>query len=197
VTPEAFYREIVPARWNDRLERAFADAQSGAELRIDTTVRVVVGQPEGETFFLNIRDGRIATEDRPQGEISIDVSQDRRGFERIAADSDGDPLRFLGLLAGSGEPLRLTKTRLRALQSLDGALELRVTGDSGFRIGLCFGSPRVGRRATVTMTPAVYEAMRDGALDLQRAFLDGQLELSGDLDLAMRVALAAFSPDGA
>jgi putative sterol carrier protein len=45
------------------------------------------------------------------------------------------------------------------------------------------------------VAPDVYADLRAGRLDAQNAFLSGKLELEGDVQLAMQLALAALSPD--
>ena len=48
---------------------------------------------------------------------------------------------------------------------------------------------------TIRVHPEVYAELRAGKLDAQNAFMGGKLQVEGDLQLAMQVALAAMAPD--
>jgi putative sterol carrier protein len=47
----------------------------------------------------------------------------------------------------------------------------------------------------IRVSPEVYEELREGRLDAQNAFMGGKLEVTGDLQIAMQLALAALSPE--
>ena len=49
--------------------------------------------------------------------------------------------------------------------------------------------------ASITVDDQAYRELRDGRLDPQSAFLDGQIRVEGDMQLAMQLALAAIAPD--
>jgi len=205
VSPRVFYTEHVPAQWNRTLvEQQAAAAGEPAARRllddmrdVDATVRIDVAGDDGGTFFLNVRRGAMSAEEAPAGVPLLTVLQDRRAFERIASEAGDSALGLLGGLSGFTGEFKLTKSRLENLRGISGCLGFEVTWADGFAFRVQFGgdSPSAEPDTEIRVGPELYADLRAGRIDPQSAFMNGQLDVSGDLQIAMQLALAALSPE--
>ncbi len=203
--PRTFYTKTVPAQWNETLaeqEAAAAGDDEAAKVLegmrgVSATLRVDVDGDSGGTFFLNVTDGAMAAGDAPSEPLLMTVLQDRRAFERIASEAGDSALGLLGGLAGFAGDFKLTRSRLENVRGVGGCIGFEVTGDEGFAFRVHFGETPVPERPDmeIKVGPAIYDDLRAGRLDPQNAFMSGQLDVSGDLQIAMQLALAALSPE--
>jgi hypothetical protein len=205
LSPRAFYRERVPTQWNRTLAEqeaaAEGDEAAGRVLEgmrgVDVTLRIEVEGDDGGTFFLNVRRGAMSCDDAPADAPLLTVLQDQRAFESIAAEAGDSALGLLGGLSGLAGDFKLTRSRLDNLRGVSGCLAFEVTGDEGFAFRVHFGGDPVpdAPDTEIRVGPDVYAELREGRLDPQNAFMSGQLDVSGDLQIAMQLALAALSPE--
>lgn len=202
LSPKAFYTEQVPTQWNrvlDVQEQAVEEARRVLDdmRAVEITIRVDVQDAQGGTFFLNVRDGRMVAEDEPAREPLMTVIQDLNAFQRIAAESGDSALGLLGGLSGLAGDFKLTRSRVENLAGLSGSLHFAVAGGNGFAFCVHFGSGPVPEDpdTSIQVTDDVYDDLRQGRLDPQNAFMEGKIEVSGDLQIAMQLALAALSPE--
>lgn len=201
-SPDRFYRERIPGQWN----RALAGQQKAAERErklleemeaVDATIRVTVEGEDGGTFFLNVERGRMEPGESPAHPPFLTLVQDRAAFEALAREAGDSALGFLGGLTGLADDLKLTRTRLANLAKLSGTLRFEVRGENGFALVTRFGDGPVAEQAdcTLAVEADTYAELRAGRLDPQQAFMSQKIEASGDLQLAMQLALAVLSPD--
>ena len=104
---------------------------------------------------------------------------------------------FLGGLSGLAGGMKLTQGRIENLSGVSGCLRFEITGDRGFALLTHFGSAPLPDQpdTSIAVSPEAYQALRSGELDPQDAFMNGQIQVEGDMQLAMQIALAALSPD--
>jgi putative sterol carrier protein len=200
--PRAYFTEHLPAQFERALraqERAVQEAERVlAGMRgVDTTIVVEVHGEGGGRFVLNVDGGRLTPGDAPAHPPVMTLIQERRDFERLIRDAGNSALGFLGGLSGLAGEIKLTRDRLGLLAGLAGTLRFRVTGDDGFCVLTHFGAgaPKEPPDTEIRVAPDVYADLQAGRLDAQSAFMSGKLELEGDMQLAMQLALAAMSPD--
>ena len=200
--PRTFFRETLPAQFNEALreqEQIVETAQRVLEgMRgVDATIRVEIRGDGGGIFFLNIAAGRLTPGDAPAHPPFLTLVQDRPSFERFAAEVGGSALGFLGALSGLAQEMRLTRARIHMLAGLAGSVRFELRGEGGFSLLTHFGAAAPPDRPTtsIAVDRTAYRALRAGELDPQDAFLSGQIQLEGDLQLAMQLALAALAPD--
>ena len=200
--PAAYYTERLPAQFDRALreqERAVETAQRVLDgMRGVTTSLVVrVTGEGGGTFHLNVDEGRLTPGDAATHPVLLTLVQDRAGFERLIADAGDSALGFLGGLTGLADEMKLTRARVESLAGVSGTLLFAVGGDDGFDLVTHFGpgEPNDPPDTAIRVDPAVYAELRAGQLDAQNAFMGGKLEIEGDMQLAMQVALAALAPD--
>jgi hypothetical protein len=200
--PRAFFTERLPAQWARALreqERAVEAAQRVLDgmRAVEASIRVEVRGEGGGTFFLNLANGLMTAAPEPAQTPFLTLVQERPAFERLAAEAGDSALGFLGGLSGLAGDMKLTRARLEALAGVEGSLHFEVTGPEGFALLTHFGAGPVPDEPTtrIAVSPEAYHALRSGELNPQDAFMSGQIQVEGDMQLAMQIALAALSPD--
>jgi hypothetical protein len=204
--PDAFYGDRVPAHWNrtvDAQERA-AEADPEARRLLDEMQRVratidvvVTGGPTPRRYHLNVRAGRMTADAEPVRPPFLVLVHDLDTFATLERESGDSVLGFLGALAGQAGDMKLTVTRLQNLLALSGSARLELTGGAPMTLVAHFG-PETGQEApecTLRIPSDTYAALRAGELAPQEAFLGGEVEIEGDMQLAMQLALAALAPE--
>ncbi len=205
-SPHDFYDRRVPAHWNralDEQRRAAADDPDAARLAeameaVNGTIRIVVRRAgdSDETFHLDISDGRMCAADEPSHAPFLTLAHDLTAFEVLERESGDSVLGFLGGLAGLGEEMKLTAGRMQNLAGLSGTLLFQRTGAAGFKMLLHFGDLPIGQpQCSLEIGFEAYEQLRAGQLSPQDAFMNGQIVATGDMQMAMQLALAAMTPD--
>jgi hypothetical protein len=203
---QIFYRERVPEQFNRTLksQRAAArdDPAAARMLEEMEAVRtaIIVQVESGDALHRHayeIDRGEMRWVDEPTCAAFLILSHALEDFPSIRRECGDSLLGFLGGLAGLGDEMRLTSQRVRSLRALDGSLVFERVGPGGFVLFASFGieTPEPEPRASIRLDEAVYGRLRTGELDPQDAFLDGQIEIDGDMEMAVGLALAALSPD--
>jgi len=207
--PRDFYDRRVPAQWNKTLDEQQAKAGSDADAArvaggmaaVDATIRVVVREPEAldaelETY-LNVDAGRMSAGREPSHAPFMTLAHDHAAFLVLERESGDSVLGFLGGLAGLEEALKLTAQRMQNLADLAGTLRFELSGEGGFALLVHFGTEPMTTepRCTLQIAREAYEQLRSGELNPQDAFMTGQIVATGDMQMAMQLALAAMTPD--
>lgn len=200
--PGRFFGEELPAELNRALReqerRVEAERRVLEAMRaVDATLCFEVRGEGGGTFFVNLEGGRATASDRAARPRLLGIVQDRAGFDRLVREAGDSPLRLIGGLSGLGEELRLTRSRVEALAGVTGRVRFEVSGEKGFWLLACFGGAtgEGAPDATIRVDAAAYAELKAGKLDPPSAFLSGRIEVDGDAQLAMRIALAAMAPE--
>jgi len=201
-----FYTERVPLQFNRTLarQRAIAaedpDAASLLEGMEAVRAAIVVEVDVGETIHrhaFEIENGEMRCVDDPSRPPFLILGHTLDDFPNIRRECGDSLLGFLGGLAGLGDEMRLTAQRVRSLRELHGSLSFERIDPGGFVLWATFGvdAPEATPRARIRLEEAIYARLRSGELDPQDAFLDGMIEIEGDMEMAVGLALAALSPD--
>ena len=198
----AFYGEKIPRDFNDMLERQRALGESGRRLHLEmaavnATIRIEVRGDSTDTFALNITGGHMSTSDLPAYPPFLTLVQDEAAFRRLEQETRGSFTALLGALAGLGAEMKLTRKRVIDLEAVNGVIRLEVTGRDGFTIMTGFGaiSSAAEPDASIRMDGEAYAELRAGRLDPQNAFLDGRIDVEGDMEKVMQLAFSAIAPD--
>jgi len=201
-----FYRECIPEQFNRTLEKqraaASGDPAAARMLEEMEAVRtaIVVQIDSGDTLHrhaFEIDRGVMRYVETPERLPFLILGHSLEDFPDIRRECGDSLLGFLGGLAGLGDEMRLTSQRVRSLRELNGSLVFERVGPGGFVLFASFGieTPEPEPRATIRLDEAIYAQLRTGELDPQEAFLGGQIEIEGDMEMAVGLALAALSPD--
>jgi len=203
-TPEVFFTERFPAQMNRQLaeqEEAAAAAQRALEgmRALDATLRFEVRGEGGGTWYVNFAGGRASASTTPSHPPFLSITLDRADFEPLWREAGDHVLGFLGGVSGMGAPIKLTRSRVEQIGGVKGTLLFELTGEGGFRLLAHLGGEPPAADAppatTIRVDAAAYRELRSGALQPQDAFLAGKIQVEGDMQLAMQLALAVLSPD--
>lgn len=206
-TAQQYYAEQVPSQFNRLLEEqeqaaAGADAEYAQRVLngmrdVTATIRVDVRGEGGGTWFLNIRAGRMASGDAAEQAPFLTMIQDIASYEHLVREAGDSALGMLGGLSGLAGEMKLTRARIDNLTGVGGSLQFTLSGADGFTLLTHFGSDPVPEQPTTTITvdPEGYRKLRAGEIQAHEAFMSGLIQVEGDMQLAMQLALAALSPD--
>jgi len=209
--PRDFYERRVPAQWNKALaeQQGKSEGEGGEDAArvaedmraVDATIRVRVREEGADEAFvethLNVSAGEMAAGETAAHPPFMTLTHDIAAFAVLERESGDSVLGFLGGLAGLDEALKLTAQRMQNLADLAGTLCFELVGDDGFALLVHFGTdaPTDEPRCTLQIDREAYEKLRSGELNPQDAFMGGQINVSGDMQMAMQLALAAMTPD--
>lgn len=195
--PQDFYNRRVPIQWNKTLdEQESGPVREGME-GVDATIRILVRGDTEERFHLNIAKGRMTAEPEAVQPPFMTLAHDLDAFAILEQESGDSVLGFLGGLAGLEESMKLTTGRMLNLAGLSGTLRFALTGEGGFALLVHFGDEPIADEAKCSLEIAreAYDKLRTGEINPQEAFMNQQIAVEGDMQMAMQLALAAMTPD--
>jgi len=200
--PNTYFAELFPAQWARTLGDQEQSVKSAQRLLddmrdVNATLGIEVGGDAGGRWTLNISEGVMTPGDTPDHTPFLTLFFEPADFERLVEEAGDSPLAFLGALAGQGGDLKLTGSRMQNLNLLEGTLRFELTGEGGFAILAHFseGAPPPEPTCIIRVERETYQALKSGEVAAQDAFLSGQIQLEGDMQLAMQLALAVLSPE--
>ena len=205
-SPDDFYQQRVPAQFNQTFEDQAAAAQSDGEAArilegmktVKGTIAIVVEGDAGEQrYHLNVSEGKMSADAEAAQAPFMTLLHDLDSFAVLERESGDSILGFLGALAGMKDEMKLTSQRIQNLGGLDGCMLFELTGEGGFKMRAHFGQSPVpdAPSCTIRIDGEVYQELRSGELPPQDAFLGGKIQVEGDMQMGMQLALAAMSPD--
>jgi putative sterol carrier protein len=199
---QEFYGKRIPEQFNRALEVALE--QGGPEDRlysgliaVSETLAVLVEGEGGGSFFLNVREGRMSSDAEPDGPPFLTLVHDGQALEVLERESGDSALAFLGGMAGLADEIHLTKQRIQTLKMISGAIRFSLIGDGSFSILTHFGTEPLPDEphCSLNVDREIYDKLQAGEVDVQEAFMSGKVEILGDMQMAMQLALAVLTPD--
>jgi putative sterol carrier protein len=199
--PKSFYTEQIPTQWNRMLDEQEQLGEPGRRVfdgmaAVHATIRVDI-LDESESYFMNIEAGRMHAGDQAAHAPFLTLQQNRNAYERLAAEAGDSAMALLGGLSGLAGEMKLTQERIDNLSDVKGLMRFEVTGDDGFELFTHFGTDPIPDEpdTSITIDRDTYDELRGGELNPQDAFMNGRIQIGGDMQMAMQLALAAISPD--
>ena len=191
-----YFEKRVPAAWNERLtvqaERGADGADVLAKMRAaDFALEVEVGA--GGRFHLVVENGAMrATSSANVPLLTLALSE--ADCARLEATVGPSPMNLLGGIGGNPDFV-LTPARIEALREIEGTMRIEVSGLESWGVILHFGAPPVpAPTTTVSIGDAEFAQLLAGELDLQGAFMTGKLQLGGNVEVPMKMAMAIMTP---
>jgi len=199
MTPQTFFEKLVPEEWNRRLAAEEARGDSPRLAKMRASAFALAARVEGDgggAFTLVVEDGRMRAASGSAVPPLLTLVMGVADWRRLAEQVGPSPLALLGGVGGDRDFV-LTGTRLAQLRAIDGVVRLQVTGADPWGVLACFGGPpaSLAPATTISIDSAEYQKLREGTLDLQGAFMTGKLGLAGDVEKAMKLAMALMSPE--
>ena len=194
----SYFEKRVPEAWNQRLAEQAARGAEGAELyakmrAADFALEVELAS--GARFHLVVENGamRAASKAAPSPVLTLALGD--ADCERLERNVGPSPMKLLGGVGGNADFV-LTPARLAGLREIQGTMRLEVTGADPWGVILHFGAgPVPAATTTVSIGDAEFAQLISGALDLQGAFMTGKLQLGGNVEVPMKMAMAIMNPE--
>lgn len=193
-----YFEKRVPEAWNQRLAEQAARGAEGAELyakmrAADFALEVEVAS--GARFHLVVETGAMRAAPAAAASPVLTLALADADCERLERHVGPSPMKLLGGVGGNADFV-LTPARLAALSDIEGTMRLEVTGADPWGVVLHFGAGPVPEpTTTVSIGDAEFAQLISGALDLQGAFMTGKLQLGGNVEVPMKMAMAIMTPD--
>lgn len=198
--PAAFYTERIPEQFNRAL--AAEREAEGEEGRVYQGLRAVNATlraelTNGEGWYLNIVDGEMSPGTEPAHKPFLTLRHDLSDFEALEREAGDSALGFLGGMAGLNAEIKLTKQRVDNMRLVGGCVRFTLTGERGFTILTHFGSEPLPDEPNceLSIDGEIYDKLQAGEIDAQQAFMSGKIDILGDMQMAMQLALSVMSPD--
>ena len=194
----SYFEKRVPEAWNERLAQQAARGADGADLlakmrAADFALEVEVAS--GGRFHLVVENGAMRAASQPSKSPVLTLALGDGDCDRLERTVGPSPMKLLGGVGGNADFV-LTPARLAGLREIQGTMRLEVTGASPWGVVLHFGAGPVPEATTTVSIPdAEFEQLISGALDLQGAFMTGKLQLGGNVEVPMKMAMAIMNPD--
>ena len=194
----SYFEQRVPEAWNRRLAEQSARGPDGADLLAKMRAAdfaLEVALDEGERFHLRVEKGEMRVGPAPDPKPLVTLGLSRADCLRLESSVGASPMSLLGGVAGSPDFV-LTPARLEALREIQGTMRIEVTGPSPWGVVLHFGRPPIPEvTTTVAIADEPFAQLLAGELDLQGAFMSGKLNLGGNVEVPMKMAMAIMTPE--
>jgi len=182
------FRALVSAA----TERVAAAQRELADLRAASgTIAWEVTGAEPALRYANIRDGEMSIADTPAAPPFLRVTQTPADWARFTAGL-GQP-GFLG-----GESRRpFGKARIDRLRTITGSVRFVLRGLPGGGDWSCLlhfggGAPDAVPQTTISLPAELLQKIQAGQAEPQAAFMQGQIQITGNAALAMQLGMAMF-----
>jgi hypothetical protein len=193
-----YFEKRVPAAWNDRLtaqiERGAEGADVLAKMRAaNFALEVEVGA--AGRYHLLVEGGAMRATASAAAQPLVTLSLSEADCARLEATVGPSPMNLLGGIGGNPDFI-LTPARIAGLREIEGTMRIEVTGRESWGVILHFGAPPVPTpTTTVSIGDAEFAQLLAGELDLQGAFMTGKLQLGGNVEVPMKMAMAIMAPE--
>ena len=193
-----YFEKRVPLAWNERLAAQAALGAAGAERlakmrATELALEVEVGA--SGRFHLLVERGEMRSAARAHADPIVTLGLSEADCVRLEASVGPSPMALLGGVGGDPN-FALTPARVSALREIEGTMRIEVSGAQPWGVVLHFGAPPIPTiTTTVSIADAEFAQLLSGALDLQGAFMTGKLQLGGNVEVPMKMAMAIMSPE--
>ncbi len=192
-----YFEKRVPQAWNERLAAQATRGAEGADLLAkmrSTAFALEVEVGASGRFHLEVERGEMRATARAHPDPLVTLALSEADCVRLEASVGPSPMTLLGGVGGNPD-FALTPARVVALREIEGTMRIEVTGAQPWGVVLHFGAPPVPEvTATVSIADAEFAQLLAGALDLQGAFMTGKLQLGGNVEVPMKMAMAVMTP---
>ena len=193
-----YFEKRVPEAWNERLAAQAARGATGADLlakmrAADFALEIELGSSGRLHLVVERGEMRASRSAHPEPLVTLGLSE--ADCAKLEATVGPSPMNLLGGVGGNPDFV-LTPSRVAALREIEGTMRIEVTGTEDWGVVVHFGAPPVpAATTTVSIAEAEFAQLLSGALDLQGAFMTGKLQLGGNVEVPMKMAMAIMTPE--
>jgi len=197
-TPDEYFEKMVPEAWNQRLQQQRDQGADGQDLlakmrAANFGLEIIV--PSAGNYHLDVRDGEMKALDAARPEVLLSLSMSPSDCSKLEANVGSSPMALLGGVGGMPDFV-LTPDRIAVMSEIEGTMRVQVTGDDAWGVTIHFGSPPIPDPGTTVSIPQEeFRKLIEGELDLQGAFMTGKLEMEGEVEVPMKMAMAIMAPE--
>jgi hypothetical protein len=190
--PSEFFESWLPA--------AFAEADIPDEQRsVSVQVGVLLHGEGGGEWVMHIEEGKLTVSPEPRGETPFTYVQSVEHWRGALWEGRGGAIGaqsaqlFRPGAQASGAPGQGAPSpqALEAMRALNGVIRMKVSGAEGgdWHVDFKLGPGEIPDEptTTVTITAEDAEAMAQGKLDPMAAFMQGKIQVAGDMALMMQM----------
>jgi len=209
ISPAEFFASWLP--------RAFAEAELPEDLRrTELRLGVLLHGEGGGEWVCHLKQGALQVRAEPRTECPFTVVQSVEDWRGALWEGRGGALGQqaaamfrpgAGAQGGGGAMPAPTPAALQKMGELDGVIRMRVSGgeDDAWQVDFKLGPGALPDEPTTTVSIGAEDAekLATGALDPMQAFLQGRIQVAGDIALMMQMqaiqmqsALAGASSPG-
>ncbi|MCP4004028.1 MAG: SCP2 sterol-binding domain-containing protein [bacterium] len=196
--PSEYFKKMVPEAWNRRLQEQLDCGPEGAELlekmrTANFSLAILV--PDAGSYQLLVRNGEMTTASIAEPDVLLSMQMGTSDCGKLEASVGSSPMALLGGVGGTPDFV-LTPSRLEVFKEIEGTMRVQVTGDDAWGVTIHFGAPPVpDPLTTISIPEEEFQQLISGELDLQGAFMTGKLEMEGDVEVPMKMAMAIMAPE--
>jgi len=192
ISPQEFIEQYVP--------KAFAEAELPSELQQgEAKLGVLLRGDGGGKWLLHLDGGSLSIAAGTHDGASMTIVQSVEDWRGALWEGRGGAIGKQATAifrpgqqasASTGAPAP-TLASIKQLETLDGLLQMVVTGGEGgdWAVGMRLGPGEVPEEPTCTVSISAADAaeMEAGTLDPMQAFMSGRIQVVGDMTLMMQM----------
>ncbi len=177
-----FFGTQVPHAWNAQADLI----EKMRDLSFTLGIRV-----DHDEHRLIVHSGIMTADSSSEHTPVLWIALSQSDLDHLAVEIGPSPMLLFGGFVGQNDFV-ITQKRIDKIEALQGTLALRISDEVDWGFVMHYGSLPIPAEpdTTLLLSASTYRELRESNLSLQKAFLSGEIKLSGSMDLALKTAMA-------